>query len=46
MLPAELRSADVPIVRVPGQVRHDASEVIAFIEEPDGFRIELIEHRA
>lgn len=43
---AKLQSAGVPIVRAPGPMKLDTSEVIAFIEDPDGYQIELIEHRA
>lgn len=41
---AKLQSAGVPVVRAPGPMKHDAAEVIAFIEDPDGYKIELIEH--
>jgi lactoylglutathione lyase len=40
---AALQSAGVVISRAPGPMKHDQSEVIAFIEDPDGYRIELIE---
>lgn len=43
---AKLQSAGVPIIRTPGPMKHDTSEVIAFIEDPDDYRIELIEYRA
>ena len=43
---AKLQSAVVPIVRPPGPMKHDTSEIIAFIEDPDGYQIELIERRA
>ncbi len=43
---AKLQSTVVPIVRPPGPMKHDTSEIIAFIEDPDGYRIELIERRA
>lgn len=42
---AKLRSAHVHIVRAPGPMKHDTSEVIAFIEDPDGYQVELIEHQ-
>lgn len=38
-----LRSAGVSITRAPGPMKDDPDEVIAFIEDPDGYRIELIE---
>lgn len=38
-----LALAGVPIPRPPGPMDHDADEHIAFIEDPDGYRIELIE---
>lgn len=38
-----LEQAGVPIPRPPGPMAHDAGEHIAFIEDPDGYRIELIE---
>lgn len=37
-----LRAAGVQIVREPGPMKHGGSE-IAFIEDPNGYRIELIE---
>jgi len=37
-----LRSAGVKIVREPGPMKHGTTK-IAFIEDPDGYRIELIE---
>lgn len=37
-----LKSAGVSITRVPGPMKDDPDEVIAFIEDPDGYRIELI----
>jgi lactoylglutathione lyase len=39
-----LRAAGVKIVREPGPVKFGTT-VIAFIEDPDGYRIELIERR-
>ncbi len=36
-----LREAAVPIVREPGPMKHGTT-VIAFVEDPDGYRIELI----
>jgi lactoylglutathione lyase len=37
-----LRNAGVPILREPGPVKFGTT-VIAFIEDPDGYKIELIE---
>jgi lactoylglutathione lyase len=37
-----LRSAGAKVVREPGPMKHGGSE-IAFIEDPDGYRIELIQ---
>lgn len=37
-----LRAAGVKIVREPGPMKHGTT-VIAFVEDPDGYRIELIE---
>ena len=39
---ARLAAADVPIPRPPGPMKHGGT-VIAFAEDPDGYRIELIE---
>ncbi len=41
---AELRAAGVRITREPGQVKFGTT-IIAFIEEPDGYKIELIQGR-
>jgi lactoylglutathione lyase len=38
-----LQVADVPVTRQPGSMQHDPNEIIALIEDPDGYRIELIE---
>jgi lactoylglutathione lyase len=38
----ELRKKGVPIVREPGPMKHGRTH-IAFIEDPDGYRIELIQ---
>jgi lactoylglutathione lyase len=40
----ELRGRGARIVREPGPMKHGGSE-IAFIEDPDGYRIELIQLR-
>ena len=37
-----LRSQGVKVVREPGPMKHGAT-VIAFVEDPDGYRIELIQ---
>ena len=39
----QLRAAGVTITREPGPVKFGTT-VIAFIEDPDGYKIELIEH--
>ena len=41
---AELRTKGAKIVREPGPMKHGGSE-IAFIEDPNGYRIELIQVR-
>ena len=40
----ELRAKGARIVREPGPMKHGGSE-IAFVEDPDGYRIELIQLR-
>ncbi|TMA43797.1 MAG: lactoylglutathione lyase [Deltaproteobacteria bacterium] len=40
----ELRQKGAKVVREPGPMKHGGSE-IAFIEDPDGYRIELIQLR-
>jgi lactoylglutathione lyase len=40
----QLRAKGVKIVREPGPMKHGATE-IAFIEDPNGYRIELIQRR-
>jgi len=42
---AELRDKGARIVREPGPMKHGTTE-IAFVEDPDGYRIELIQIRA
>ena len=37
-----LAEAGVPILRQAGSLAGDPSEVIAFVEDPDGYRVELI----
>jgi lactoylglutathione lyase len=39
-----LRAQGVKVVREPGPMQHGTT-VIAFLEDPDGYRIELIEER-
>ena len=41
---ATMRTKGAKIVREPGPMKHGGSE-IAFIEDPDGYRIELIQLR-
>ena len=41
---AEIKSRGGKVVREPGPMKH-GSTVIAFVEDPDGYRIELIEGR-
>ena len=41
---AELRQRGTKVVREPGPMKHGTT-VIAFIEDPDGYRIELIQQR-
>ena len=40
----QLGEAGVPIPRPPGPMKHGGS-VIAFVEDPDGYKIELIEKK-
>jgi lactoylglutathione lyase len=40
----QLRAKGVEVVREPGPMKHGATE-IAFIEDPNGYRIELIQRR-
>jgi lactoylglutathione lyase len=39
-----LRAAGVPITREPGPMKH-GSTVIAFVEDPNGYKVELIQGR-
>jgi len=41
----DLRARGVKVVRAPGPMQH-GSTVIAFVEDPNGYRIELIQRRA
>ncbi|MDR7336021.1 lactoylglutathione lyase [Roseateles asaccharophilus] len=38
-----LRDAGVPITREPGPLNGSPDEVIAFVNDPDGYRVELIQ---
>jgi len=38
-----LQEQGIKVVRQPGPMKADASEIIAFIEDPDGYKIELVE---
>jgi lactoylglutathione lyase len=40
-----LASAGVNITRPPGPMKDDAAIVIAFLEDPDGYKIELIQRK-
>jgi lactoylglutathione lyase len=40
-----LAAEGVNITRMPGQMKDDASIVIAFLEDPDGYKIELIQRK-
>ena len=40
----QLKAAGAKIVRPPGPMKH-GSTVIAFVEDPDGYKIELIEQK-
>jgi lactoylglutathione lyase len=41
-----LKSKGVNIIRAPGPLQDDPSEVIAFITDPDGYLIELIQDKS
>lgn len=41
---AALKARGVNVVREPGPMKH-GSTVIAFVEDPDGYKVELIERR-
>lgn len=43
---ATLAEQGVPIIRPPGPLKGKPDEFIAFVADPDGYRIELIEQRA
>ena len=38
-----LRNLGIEVIRPPGPMKADGSEIIAFIKDPDGYQIELIE---
>lgn len=38
-----LEVAGIKITRLPGPMKDDPDEIIAFIEDPDGYRIELVQ---
>lgn len=40
---AAMAASGVTVTRHAGPMKHDASEVIAFIQDPDGYAIELIQ---
>ena len=40
-----LASEGVNIIRMPGPMKDDVSILIAFVEDPDGYKIELIERK-
>lgn len=40
-----LLAAGVKVTRPPGPLKGDASELIAFVEDPDGYKVELIQFR-
>lgn len=40
-----LQHAGVRVARAPGPLKGDPSELIAFVEDPDGYKVELIQHR-
>ncbi|MBL4637604.1 MAG: lactoylglutathione lyase [Kofleriaceae bacterium] len=39
----QLERDGVPILRAPGPMKFDSKEIIAFIADPDGYQIEMIE---
>ncbi len=42
---AKLEQRRVKILRPPGPMKYDSDDYIAFIEDPDGYKIELIEKK-
>jgi lactoylglutathione lyase len=40
-----LQAGGVKVTRAPGPLKGDASELIAFVEDPDGYKVELIQFR-
>lgn len=43
---AELERTGVPILRPAGPLKGDPTELIAFVEDPDGYRIEIVQRPA
>lgn len=43
---AALAQAGVPVIRAAGPLKGDPGQVIAFVEDPDGYRVELIQTTA
>jgi lactoylglutathione lyase len=41
-----LAQAGVPVSRAPGPLKGDTSQIIAFVKDPDGYAVELIQRRA
>lgn len=41
----QLRDAGVKVTRPPGPLKGDPGELIAFVEDPDGYKVELIQLR-
>jgi len=41
----QLRDAGVKFTRPPGPLKGDSGELIAFVEDPDGYKVELIQLR-
>lgn len=40
-----LQAGGVKVTRAPGPLKGDAGELIAFVEDPDGYKVELIQVR-
>lgn len=40
-----LQAAGIKVTRPPGPLKGDANELIAFVEDPDGYKVELIQFR-
>lgn len=41
----QLQDAGVKVTRPPGPLKGDSGELIAFVEDPDGYKVELIQLR-